>query len=392
MKTLNVIDLQFNYKAALRGFESVIINRVWNGIGNLTMTINSVITNSNLIQIDNVIWFDQEYSKAFIVEKIEETLSSNTINYEISATSINVILKDYITIPPDLNYDSVNGTRETIVRAWVDVNCINPTDASRVQYSLVLGAYKGLGETLTEQTRYKILTDEISRVLVTENLGYSVDIDLLNKQFVFNICEGVNRTSLQSINSRILFGLKYGNISDYKKVADTTSTKNVVYVAGKGEGSERTIVKVLGSGTRKKESFIDARDIDLIASLTERGNQALNELAEINNYEFETIERQFKYGIDYDLGDYVTIAIDKNNLIHQQFQKVKEIYEAGKISIVPEFGKPEKTITSVISTTAKRIASLETELSGGSIPNYNLDGGRPDTIYGGTTPIDGGGV
>src|SRR5665648_615010 len=157
MKTLNIIDLQFNYKVAIRGFESVTINRVWNGVGNLTMTINSEITNSNHIQIDDVIWFDQEYNKAFIVEKIEETLSGNTINYEISATSINTILKDYITIPPDLGYDSVNGTRETIVRAWVDTNCINPTDTSRVQYSLVLGAIKGLGSTLTEQTRYKCL-------------------------------------------------------------------------------------------------------------------------------------------------------------------------------------------------------------------------------------------
>ncbi|HZK62033.1 MAG TPA: siphovirus ReqiPepy6 Gp37-like family protein, partial [Anaerovoracaceae bacterium] len=332
MKTLNVIDLQFNYKAAIRGFESVIINRVWNGIGNLTMTINSEITNSNLIQINNIIWFDQEYSKAFIVEKIEETLSGNTINYEISATSINTILKDYITIPPNLDYDSINGTRETIVRAWVDDNCINPTDTSRVQYPLVLGAYKGLGDTLTEQTRYKYLSDEISRVLITENLGYSVDVDLPNKQFIFNVNEGVNRTSLQAVNSRILFGLKYGNIAEYKKVTDTISTRNIVYVAGQGEGAERTIVKVSGSGTRKKESFIDARDIDLIAALTERGNQSLTELAQVNNYEFETIERQFIYGVDYDLGDYVTIAIDKDNLIHQQFQKVKEVYEAGNIS------------------------------------------------------------
>lgn len=392
MKTLNVIDLQFNYKAAIRGFESVIINRVWNGIGSLSLTINSEITNADLIQINNVMWFDQEYNKGFIVEKIEETLSGNTINYGISATSINTILKDYITIPPNLDYDSINGTRETIVRAWVDTNCINPTDASRAQYSLVLGAIKGLGDSITEQTRYKVLTDEISRVLTTEDLGYSVDIDLPNKQFVFNVCEGINRTSLQNVNSRILFGLKYGNIADYKKVTDTTGTKNIVYVAGQGEGAERTIVKVTGSGTRKKESFVDARDIDLIPALTERGNQSLNESAEVNNYEFETIEKQFKYGVDYDLGDYVTIAIDKDNLIHQQFQKVKEVYEAGKISIVPEFGKPEKTITSVVQSASKRIASLETELSGGGIVNYNVDGGGPDTNYGGTSPIDGGGI
>lgn len=391
MKTLNVMDLAFTYKAAIRGFESAIINRVWNGIGSLSIKINSEITNSNLIQINDVLWFDQEFSKAFVVEKIEETLSGNTINYEISAVSINTLLKDYITIPAG-DYDIRTGTREAVVRAWVNANCINPTDTSRAQYPIVLGAIKGLGDSITEQTRYKVLTDEISRVLTTEDLGYSLDIDLTNKKFVFNVSAGVNRTSLQSINARILFGLKYGNIAEYKKVIDTTGTKNVVYVAGQGEGAERTIVKVSAAGTRKKELFVDARDIDLIPALTERGNQNLNEAGEVNNYEFETIEKQFRYGTDYDLGDFVTVVIDKDNLQHLQLQKVKEIYEPGKISIVPEFGKPEKTITSVVQSTSKRIASLETELSGGSIANYNIDGGRPDTNYGGTTPINGGGV
>lgn len=386
------MDLQFNYKAAIRGFESVIINRAWNGIGSFSMRINSEITNANLIQINDVVWFDQEYSKGFIVEKIEETLSGNTVNYDVQATSINTILKDYITIPI-AGYDIRTGTRELVVRAWVNANCINPADTSRKQYPLVLGDIKGIGASITEQTRYKVLTDEISRVLTTEDLGYSVDIDFPNKNFVFNVSGGMNKTSLQSVNSRILFGLKYGNIAEYKKVRDTTSTKNIAYVAGQGEGAERTIVKISTSATRKKEVFIDARDIDAISALTERGNQQLNELGEINNYEFETIEKQFVYGIDYELGDYVTVVIDKDNLQHLQLQKVKEIYEAGRVSIIPEFGKPEKTITSVVSSAAKRISSLETELNGGSLATaYNLDGGTPTSNYGGIDPISGGGV
>lgn len=358
------MSFDFTYKAAIRGFESLIIQNVWNGIGALTMTINNQITNADLIEIDDILFIDQD--NGFIVEKIEEKLSGNTIDYEITAVGLNALLRDYITIPPSGKaYDNLTDKREAIVRTWVTNNIITPTDSTRKLNSFGLGAIRGLGNSISEQTRYKNLVDEVARVLLPEDLGYKVEIDLTNKQFVFNVLQGVNRTSLQSVNSRILFGLKYGNISDYKKVKDTTSAKNIVYVAGQGEGAERTIVKVASAGTRKKETFVDARDIDLIPALTERGNQKLIELSEINNYEFETIDRQFKYGIDYDLGDYVTVVIDKDNLQHLQLQKVKEIYEAGKISIIPEFGKPEKTITSIVQSASKRIASLETENSGG---------------------------
>lgn len=365
MVTLNVMKLNFTYKMTLRGFNYIHVDRKWNGVDVLTMEINSQVTNADLIEVDDVMWLNQELHKGFVVERIEEVLQGNTINYEITAVSINSLLRDYITVPPNGGYHSVTGTRETIVRTWVDANCINPIETSRKQYPIVLGTIKGIGSSLTDQTRYKVLTDEISRVLLTEDLGYGLEIDIANKRFVFNVYEGVNRTSLQSVNPRVLFGLKYGNIADYKKVKDTTGTKNVIYVAGQGEGADRTIVKVTGLGTRKKETFVDARDTDLLNELTERGNQKLTELSEINNYEFETIERQFKYGIDYELGDYVTVVLDKDNIQHLQLQKVKEVYEAGKISIVPEFGKPEKTITSVVQSTSKRIASLETELSGG---------------------------
>lgn len=362
MKTLNVMSFDFTYKAALRGFESLIIENVWNGIGTLKMTINNQITNADLIEIDDILFLETD--KAFIVEKIEEKLSGSTIDYEITAVSLNALLRDYITIPPiGKAYDNLTAKRESIVRTWVTNNIITPTDNTRKLNSFVLGENRALGNSISEQTRYKNLADEVSRVLLPEDLGYKVVIDIPNKQFVFNVYQGVNRTSLQSVNSRILFGLKYGNISDYKKVKDTTATKNIVYVAGQGEGADRTIVEVAGTGTRRKETFVDARDIDLLPALMERGNQKLNELSEINNYEFETIERQFRYGIDYDLGDYVTVVLDKDNIQHLQLQRVKEVYEAGKISIIPEFGKPEKTITSVVQSTSKRIASLETETS-----------------------------
>ena len=70
-KVLNVMSLTFTYKAAIRGYESIVIQRMWNGISRFTMNINSEVTNANLIETDDIVWFDNEYNKAFIIETIE---------------------------------------------------------------------------------------------------------------------------------------------------------------------------------------------------------------------------------------------------------------------------------------------------------------------------------
>lgn len=354
------MDIQFNYKAAIRGYESVVLTRTWNDIGNLNLVINSEITNADLIQLDDIIWFDNEYNKAFIIEKIETTLAGSAKIYNIKASHLNTLLKDFITIPATGDdYDVVSGTREQIVRSWVQKNCIAPDELSRVQYQVLLGEIQGLGDTITEQTRFKVLSEEIIRILSTEDLGWVLELDITNQSFVFKVCKGIDRTTTQNSNGRVLFGLKYGNISEYKKVEDSSPQKNVAYVGGQGEGVTRNIVKVEILGTRKKEIFVDARDANTTEELRERGLQTLSETGAVNTYEFETLDRQFVYEKDYEIGDFVTIIIDKNDYQHLQIQKVKEIYEQGNISIVPEFGKPERTIGKVISSVAKKLEALE---------------------------------
>jgi hypothetical protein len=375
MKILNIMKLNFTYKAAIKGYESIVMNRTWNGIGSMNIFICSDIANADQIAENDLIWFDKEYEKVFIVERILMNFENGVEQYEIISTHINALIKDYITIPPaGQAYDRRTGTREAIVKGWVDSNCINPVDIDRKQYPVVLGNLQGLGSSLTEQTRYKNLSDEIIRVLSIEDLGWCLEIDLINHQFVFNVSEGKNLTSGQSVNNRVMFGLKYGNIANYKKVKDILAEKTVAYVGGQGEGAARNIVEVESTGSsRRKEKFVDARDINENAELTERGQQALSENAAINSYEFEVLEMQYKYESDWDLGDFVTVVIDKDNYMDLQVQKVKEVYEAGNIQVIPEFGKSERTVGKIFNSINDRISVIETSETAGSSSGSTSD-------------------
>ncbi len=362
MKILHIMGLDFTYKAAIRGYESVIITREWNGIGSMTLTINSEITNAGLIEVDDVIWFDNDYNKAHIIETIEEVQQGSNRSLRIVANHVNTLLRDYITIPPSGSaYHAVTGTREAVVRAWVNSNAISPTDTSRAQYPIALGTLRGFGASITEQTRYKPLSEEISRVLKPQDLGWCLELDLSNSRFVFNVLQGVDRKAGQSVNSRVLFGIQYGNISGFNKVKSNAAAKTVAYVGGQGTGASRTIVKVDASGTnRKKEIFIDSRDINISAQLTERGNQKLIEALPIDKFEFKVLNKQFQYETDYNLGDFVTVVIDKNTNSDLQIQKISEVYEKGLIQVVPEFGKPERTLSDIIGSLSNRLTVNET--------------------------------
>lgn len=361
MKTLNIISLDFTYKAAIKGYESVTLKRSWNGIGSMDLYISSEIPNADRIEEDDILYFNKEYHKAYIVNRIE--VEGTPERFKIKALSVDSLLEDYITVPPTGQAEDIQtGTREQIVRAWVENNCIPPQEG-RPDYPIALGALKGLGETTKDRSRYKNLAEEIKRVLAAENLGWGLTLDIGNKRFVFNVYEGVDRTKNASgYEPRVYFGLKYNNIQNPKQIKDQIGSKSIVYVAGQGEGADRNIIKVSKIGaTRKREIFIDARDTNDTEELTERGNQKLAETAPIENFEFEVLNRQFKYESEYDLGDFVTVVIDKDRNLDLQIEKITEVYERNNIHITPEFGKPEPTTKDIIKNLETRISKLESQ-------------------------------
>lgn len=363
MNTLNIMDMQFNYKAAIRGYESIVITRVWNGIGVMDLVIKDGVPNANLIQENDILWLDKEYHKAHIVERVETSMAGGEKSYKITALHANVLLQDYITVPPTgEESDAQAGTREEVAKAWVDSNCINPEDVNRKQYPIVLGGLVGLGEGISEKTRYKVLSEELSRIMDPEGLSWTLTMDPVNKVWAFNLQKGANKTSGQSINKRIMFGLKYGNLGEYRATKDLSSAKTVVYVGGTGEGSSRVVVEVDASGSgRRKEAFVDARDLTSEEALTERGVQVLAESLPIEGYEFIIIDRQFRYPDDYDLGDYVTIVIDKAKQEDRQIRKITEVYDVGNVSVTPEFGMLEMSLPDAIARIKSRVTSLETK-------------------------------
>lgn len=217
--------------------------------------------------------------------------------------------------------------------------------------ALELGDLNGFEETVEFQATMKNLQEYLTKLAKTGNIGYRIRPDFTAHKLYFETYKGSDRTLSQGINSRVIFSEKYNNLNNAIYKYNDQAHKTKAIVGGPGEGSERIYVEVgSGEGLDLREIFVDAKDItgdglteeELLAAMTQRGQEALNEKVIVESLECETEpEINFTYKIDYDLGDVVTVKKKGWGLyMNKRITEAQEIYEYGAMCVVPTLGDP----------------------------------------------------
>jgi hypothetical protein len=127
----------------------------------------------------------------------------------------------------------------------------------------------------------------------------------------------------------------------------------VALVAGEGEGTARRCLVVGDSdenaGLHRRETFVDARDVssndgeiaetEYNAQLQARGDTSLAEACVIESME-GTVEHttQYVFGMDYFLGDHVTVINKYGIQMDVQVLEVVEVWDENGYTCTPTFG------------------------------------------------------
>ncbi len=209
-------------------------------------------------------------------------------------------------------------------------------------------------------------------------LGCKIDLDLDNKQYVFEVYQGLDRSINQVVNSKAIFSTEFENISNQKYVDSDNNYRNMVLVAGAGEDANR---KTLTLGTENKgldryELFVDARDISDKESKTRivideftgeereetyeveipietynkllevRGKEKLSECTKIETFDCVISNTDnLVYRLDYDLGDKVSIINKKwGLLLNERIVSITETYDIEGLNIDIEIGNNVPTL------------------------------------------------
>lgn len=344
------------------------------------------------------------------VEKVTET--ANPVGaVKISGVDDSAILAERLAYPTPSTDDVTAQTQahdiednvpsSTAMFGFVRRNLITGVaPAVRAVPHLALGTDLALGSTIRKSARFDILGELLSEIAIVDGLGF--DIKQQDDALVFNVFEPVDRSQeiRMDVENNTLASTSFG-------YGLPGLTKAIV--AGQGDLTERTFVQVEtveadqaeDVWNRRIERFIDQRNTNDLTELTQAGLEALAEsgstLTSIDV--IPSSDLTMAYGVDWNLGDRVTVVVGEEE-ISATVTQVAISVEGDGMRVGATVGQPngvdyDSQLARQQTTTVKRVNALErvesSSTAGGS-DFGNLDNGTPSTVFGGSDPIDAGGV
>lgn len=305
------------------------------------------------------IW-NRDSEHTMIIEKhviVSDIENGNTIT--ITGRSLESILSRRII----WGQTSLSGNFQNGIETLLKDNIIAPTDPLRQIPNFIFKASVDPAITdLTIEAQYMgdNLLAVIQKLCEEKDLGFKVTAND-QKQFVFELYVGTDRSYDQTVVPYVIFSPNFDNMINSNFVESQETYKNVALVGGEGDGSSRKYATVgNASGLERRELFVDARDIssdvgnhkvlnpeEYKTVLIQRGNETLSakENADVKAFEGK-IETgiMFQYGVDFFNGDIVQIA---NEYGHEGQVRIIEIVmsedETGT-SVYPTYKTVERKV------------------------------------------------
>ena len=233
---------------------------------------------------------------------------------------------------------TASGTAETVIRAVLSANAVGTGAGDRKIPHLTLGSITGL-DSDTEQYRVGYaeagteLDTWLRSVLYAADASYRIVLNETGDALVLEIYRGLDRTQEQTTNSFAVFSASFASIGGLCVTCDDTEYKNYAYVAGEGDGEERTTAEIdlrASSDEPLKELYLDARDIRsddgetvmsadaYLKALLARGRERLSSHERVQRLEGMTASTvsgtdafgSMRAGVDFSLGDRCDIVCE----------------------------------------------------------------------------------
>jgi hypothetical protein len=297
--------------------------------GQFTLKIAKNKTNTEYLQVGNIIAKDAETSGIIVDRVVKQTKDGQML--EIKGTSLLGILNYRIT-----KAYTNTGATETIAKDIVDTNLINATDTDR-NVSILSITTDGLnGTSQNFDSTNEPLLKALEKLLSVDDYGHKITLD--GTELTYDVIVPVDRTDSVQFSNKIF------NLDEATRTQSNSNYKTFVYF----EGTTVTGTYGTDTGLNRIEVFVKDSSTD---NTTDRSKQELNGRyykTDAIDGKIRIVGNPFKYKTDYDLGDYVTVIFD-NEVFEVQITEATETYDNNGFRLDLTFGTPRRDFADMIT-------------------------------------------
>lgn len=348
--------------------QSVIWHSVYFGVGDFEIYVSAQPETVELLQAGRYVTrIDNE--EVGIIEHLEifDDPVSGTMITAVGRFAKSMLDRRLIyNLSGNVNTPTIlRGNVETEVRRVVSENAIACAfDSSRNIPILELGALAGLpyiivdnvGKATQKQVSYDNLLEYTDSLLKEYGLASTVVLDADARKLRYVIYEGADRSiDNPDCDVPVTFSKEFDNLASSSYLYDETPEKNVALIGGAGEGLERfySLLANNQAGLDRRELFVDAgsvnrkykdeneveqtyTDDEYRAMLDATGKQTLADhiVEETLNGTVDVVNSGYIYGIDFALGDIVTMQANEiGRYVNERLREVLEVQDASGYKI-----------------------------------------------------------
>lgn len=348
--------------AMVDDYSSFVYTRSYSGIGTWQMVLPLSSGNAAQVLDADVIAF--RFIRAGLITKITKSVTDGNETLTVSGLELKGLVKHRIVIPPDgTAYVTYKQRPHQIIHSLLHSQ-LTEASADRmipgtVGYVSTLDAE--IPQILTYLGRYSALEEDICALCEEYALGYYTYLDNDFEMF-WSIYRGKDRSNKQTANPKMVFSYENDTL-DSSSLESTRNNTNFLIVAGQGEGADRAIAVVgTGTGFRRVEGFVDARDVSDASLLPERGAAKLAEYGDSVLFAARASQTVVeKYETEFDLGDLCTVIDNYGGVsfeVDARITEITECYEDGAMSLDLTFGYDKTGLADVINRKTRNTQSL----------------------------------
>jgi hypothetical protein len=351
---IHILDNSLNLVGVIDTYTSLIWRPAYYDVGDFELYLDASTEHLDLLKKNYYLVRGQDIS----VDKEGNTIYKKVMVIKNHSINTDIEGGDYLTVTGrELKFilnqrivwtqTNLKGNVATAIEQLINENAIAPTDTKRAIPNLELDSTLEIPDTITKQITGDSLDVAITEICKTFNLGY--DIYIKGNKFMFKLYQGIDRSTVPPY---VVFSEEFENILNSEWVRNTENYYNTALVAGEGEGTARktTTVNPDNSGLDRYEVYIDDRDTstndDSITASTylellkERGTEKLSEFSVTEAFTGEVQhDYSFKFGVDYYLGDVVTMINKYGMTASVRVLSAIESHDENGEMLIPQFEK-----------------------------------------------------